>query len=100
MNMVSISKCNMSTCAYNMSGTCHTPGITVGPHAECNTYVHASSRGGFPEVQGGVGACMASSCTFNDKLECKAQKIDVAVDEKHADCKTFLERRIIYRANH
>ena len=47
MNMVSISKCNMSTCAYNMDGACHTLAITVGPHAECNTYVHASSRGGF-----------------------------------------------------
>ena len=39
MNMVSISKCSMSTCAYNMDGACHTLAITVGPHAECNTYM-------------------------------------------------------------
>ncbi len=89
MKMTGISKCSMSTCAYNKEASCHTLGITVGPHAECNTYVHASSRGGFPEVTGGVGACLASSCKFNDKLECQAAKVDVATDEKHADCKTF-----------
>jgi len=89
MNMVSISKCNMSTCAYNVDGACHTLAITVGPHAECNIYVHASSGGGFPEVKGGIGACTASGCKFNDKLECQASKVDVAVDAKHADCKTF-----------
>ena len=89
MNMVSISKCNMSTCAYNMDGACHTLAITVGPHAECNTYVHASSRGGFPKVKGGIGACTASNCKFNNKLECQAPQVDVAVDEKHADCQTF-----------
>ena len=89
MNMVSISKGNMPTCAYNMDGACHTLAITVGPHAECNTYVHASSRGGFPEVTGGIGACTASSCKFNKLLECQASKVDVAVDAKHADCQTF-----------
>ena len=89
MNMVSISKCSMSTCAYNMEGACHTLGINVGPHAECNTYVHASARGGFAEVKAGVGACTASNCKFNNKLECKAPKVEVAVDDKHADCQTF-----------
>ena len=49
MNMTAISKCNMHTCAYNEDGSCHTLGITVGPHAECNTYVHASSHGGFAD---------------------------------------------------
>jgi Domain of Unknown Function (DUF1540) len=89
MKMTSISKCNMGTCAYNKENSCHTPGITVGPHGECSTYVHASSRGGFPKVSAGVGACTASSCKFNNQLECKAPKIDVAVDDKHADCQTF-----------
>jgi hypothetical protein len=89
MKMTSISKCNQSTCAYNKDESCHTLGITIGPHAECNTYVHASSRGGFPDVKGGIGACQTSSCKFNSKLECQAAKVDVAVDEKHADCKTF-----------
>jgi len=74
-------------------------GITIGPHGECNTYVHASTRSGstrsgFPKVKGGVGACIASSCKFNNQLECKASKIDVAIDDKHADCQTFeMERK-------
>ena len=89
MNRTGVSKCTMSTCAYNKGDGCHTPGVTIGPHAECNTYVHASRRGGFPEVKAGVGACTASSCKFNSKLECKAPKVDIAVDDKHADCQTF-----------
>ena len=89
MKMTAISKCNMGTCAYNKENSCHTPGITVGPHGECSTYVHASSRGGFTKVNGGVGACTASGCKFNNQLECQAPKIDVAIDDKHADCQTF-----------
>jgi hypothetical protein len=79
----------MSTCAYNNAGTCHTLGINIGPHAECNTYVHASSRGGFTEIKAGVGACTAAHCKFNNKLECQAPHVEVAVDEKHADCQTY-----------
>jgi hypothetical protein len=89
MDMSMITKCTMSNCAYNAGGMCHTLGITVGPHAECNTFVHASARGGFREVQGGIGACLASDCKFNDKLECRATNVDVASHEKHADCETF-----------
>jgi len=47
---------------------------------------------GFPEVKGGIGACTASGCKSNNKLECRAPKVDVAVDAKHADCKTFLAK--------
>jgi hypothetical protein len=92
MNMTGISKCNMTTCAYNKESSCRTPGITVGPHAECNTYVHASSHGGFDDVKAGVGACTAAGCKFNKKLECQAPKVDIAVDEKHADCTTFAQK--------
>lgn len=93
MNMTVISKCDMSNCAYNKDGGCHTLGITVGPHAECNTFVHASSRGGFPEVKGGIGACLASSCKFNNKLECQAVDVNVSTDSKHADCTTFQQKK-------
>jgi hypothetical protein len=82
----------MSTCAYNKDNSCRTPGVTIGPHAECNTYVHASSRGGFPGVKAGVGACTASSCKYNDSLECKAEKVAVSMDEKHADCQTYMKK--------
>ncbi len=89
MDMTEILACNMSTCAYNMNDTCHTLGINVGPHAECNTYTHESSRGGFQEVNGGIGACLASNCKFNNQLECRASNINVASHDRHVDCETF-----------
>ncbi len=92
MDMTQISKCVMESCAYNTDGLCHTLAITVGPHAECNTYVHASSKGGFEEANGGIGACLASECKFNDRLECGAPNIDVSSHDKHADCETFEKR--------
>jgi hypothetical protein len=47
MGMAQVGKCEMGSYAYNMDGLCHTLAITVRPHAECNTYVHGSSKGGF-----------------------------------------------------
>jgi hypothetical protein len=79
----------MSNCAYNKNIACHTLGITVGPHAECNTFVHASARAGFKEVKGGVGACQTAECAFNNSLECAAPDVNVSGHEKHADCTTF-----------
>jgi len=93
MNMVQIRACSMSSCAYNKEDQCHTMAITVGPHAECNTFIHASPRAGFPEVKGGIGACQASSCKWNQKLECQAPGINVASDERHADCQTYDEKK-------
>ncbi|MBI2328952.1 MAG: DUF1540 domain-containing protein [Chloroflexi bacterium] len=92
MDMTRILKCNMSTCAYNMNNICHTPGINVGSHAECNTYTHGSSKGGFPEAKGGIGACLASECKFNEQLECRISSINVASHDRHADCETFQTR--------
>lgn len=89
MEMSSISKCNMSVCVYNQKGLCHTPGITVGPHAECNTYSYGSSKGGFTDMKGAIGACAASECKYNEMLECRAPNIDVSSHSTHADCKTF-----------
>ena len=92
MDMTQITKCNMETCAYNQDAACHTLGINVGPHAECNTYTHGSSKGGKQEVNGAIGACLASDCMFNDMLECNAPSIDVSSHERHADCGTFMPR--------
>ena len=89
MEMSTIRKCSMSSCAFNMSDACHTLGITVGPHAECNTYVHGSIEGGSLDIEAGVGACLTSDCKFNDKLECHAPGIDVGGHAVHADCETF-----------
>lgn len=93
MEMSQITTCNMSSCVYNKEKRCHTPGITVGPHAECNTFNHASAGGGFNEVNGGVGACLAAGCKFNDRLECKAPNIDVTNHDRHPDCMTFQARK-------
>ncbi len=92
MDMTQILKCDMATCVYNMSEVCHTPGINVGSHAECNTYTHGGSDGGFQEVKGAIGACLASDCTFNNLLECRAPDINVAIHNRHADCETFQAR--------
>ncbi len=92
MDMTQILACNMSACAYNMNDICHTPGINVGPHAECNTYTHGSSKGGFRDIKGAIGACLASNCTFNTLLECCAPDINVAGHDRHADCETFQAR--------
>ena len=89
MDMSSIGKCGMSNCTYNAAGDCRTPGITVGPHAECHTFVPASARAGFKDVKGGIGACQAAYCKYNDMLECKASSVHVASHDLHADCATF-----------
>ena len=89
MDMTGIAQCNMDSCAYNSKMQCHTKAITVGPHAECNTYVHASARGGFDELRGGIGSCLASDCSFNSSLECCAPSVEVSGHDKHADCTTF-----------
>ncbi len=89
MDMASIVSCSVTTCAYNRQNSCHTPGITVGDHAECNTYNHGSRQGGYLETRGAVGACLASDCRFNEQLECRAPGINVSGHTEHADCITF-----------
>ena len=80
----------MAVCAYNDQGICHTAAINVGPHAECHTFLHGSAKGGFKELSSGVGACIASSCKHNDKLECRAPAIDVSCfNNFSADCRTY-----------
>lgn len=92
MNMTPVASCNVSQCTYNKQNLCHTPGINVGHHAECDTYFWRPEKGGMAERKGEVGACQASECTHNEQLECKAQNIDVAGHEGHADCRTFKKK--------
>ena len=93
MEMSNIVKCSMSTCVYNQENRCTTMGITVGLHGECNTFNHGSAKGGFDDVNGGVGACLTANCMFNEKLECKAPKISVMVHDRHPDCATFMQKK-------
>ena len=93
MDMNMIMTCSTSACAYNDSGKCHTPAINVGPHAECNAFVHASPKAGFKDVKAGIGACQAAGCSFNDKLECMAIGVNIAGHDRHADCATFMQKK-------
>jgi hypothetical protein len=93
MDMSEIAKCDMVNCTYNSNRVCHTLGINVGPHAECNTYVtNGSSKSGFKEAKGTIGACLTADCKFNDRLECSAPNINVGGHAIHADCETFQSR--------
>lgn len=87
--MTQVGACSMSNCCYNMGNSCHTLGIMVGSHAECNSFIHGSRECGFNEAQGGVGTCMTSDCKFNERLMCTAPDIAVTSHNEHADCKTF-----------
>lgn len=89
MEMTPIAACNVSQCVYNQQNLCHTPGINVGHHAECNTYFWGNPKGGLVEIKGGIGACQASECRFNQQLECRASNINVSTHNGHADCHTF-----------
>ena len=98
MKMSPIQSCAMSNCAYNRNNECTTMAINVGAHAECNTYIHGSARGGFPDARGGIGACLAAECRYNKQLECAAPCIAVADHYRHADCCTFEEDNLIVRS--
>ena len=59
--MVRITSCNVTECAYNKHNACHTLAITVGgpsdPCPSCDTYLSTSQKGGIMDVQGGVRVC-------------------------------------------
>jgi len=90
--MSPVQSCAMSICAYNRNDMCTTLAINVGAHSECNTYIHGSARGGFPDTAGGIGACLSAECKYNDRLECRAPSVNVAGHYRHADCCTFEEK--------
>ncbi len=92
MEMVKIAMCNVSSCSYNKDGHCHTFGINVGPHSECNTFIVANARGGLLSSSGGVGACIATDCEFNQKMSCAAANIRAEMHNMHADCATYRKK--------
>ncbi|WP_239077545.1 DUF1540 domain-containing protein [Geobacter sp. SVR] len=90
--MPTISACEVTDCAYNANRQCHTMAVTVGgPEtcARCDTYLHASPKGGVSDMTGGVGACKVKDCSFNSSFECSAPSIKVSQHQGHADCTTF-----------
>jgi hypothetical protein len=90
--MAKIASCEVLECSYNRGdGGCHTMAITVGDTScpMCDTYTRKTERAGDLGVYGGVGACRADDCRYNESLECKADFISVGKHSGHADCKTY-----------
>ena len=98
MEMPKVMECNAADCAYNNSHQCHALAINVsaGPHARCDTYWAASGKGGDLQILGQVGACQASECRYNYRLECTASGgIKLGGGNGHGpeiDCLTFHAR--------
>lgn len=95
MEMSNVAQCKVTDCAYNDDRQCHAYAITVGgdaDHPQCDTFVHASGKGGDPSVTAGVGACKVVGCRYNDSLECSADNIDVLYEGSEPDCGTFQRR--------
>ena len=88
MDISMIFSCNSKICAYNTDGNCHTVGITIGPHAECRTFVCRNTKAGFSTTMGVIAACQAADCSFNQDLECHASLVNVD-GNKPAGCSTF-----------
>ncbi len=94
MTMSRITDCEVIECSYNKDRKCHTPAITVGDTScpMCDTFTRQDQKGGDPQILGGVGACRADDCKFNESLECRANGISVGMHSNHADCKTYSTR--------
>ncbi len=89
--MSKVIDCEATNCVYNKDRKCHTLAITVGDEKEaaCDTFFQARNKGGFVNINGGVGACKVSDCEYNDSFECTASGIHVITHSNHADCGTF-----------
>ncbi len=92
-NMVDVSQCSCTDCAYNEEMSCHTIAITVGDgdRPMCDTFFKADQHGGVKGTAG-VGACKVSACRFNENLECGAASIQVGMMDNDSSCLTFAAR--------
>lgn len=91
MEMPVVNECQVDSCAYNTSATCHAMAITVGntTHPVCDTFLRSSPKGGDPAATAHVGACKMSDCRHNVQFECQAPGIAVGVVSNQADCLTY-----------
>jgi len=92
--MSKIIDCEATQCTYNKEGKCHTLAITVGDDEPCcdTFYNQSNKKGGYVDLNGGVGACKVSDCEYNDAFECTASGIHVVMNVDHPDCGTFEPR--------
>ena len=92
MEMPPVVSCEVTDCCYNVDRQCHALAIQVGNNPArpiCDTYSELSGQCGDQSAIAGVGACKASSCEYNENLECIAQSITVGYQGDEPDCLTF-----------
>lgn len=89
MQLPIISTCSVEGCSYNHDHDCHAGAITVTGGTSCGTYLAGSVHDAGIADRGQVGACHRSDCRHNDKLECRAEGVDIGAGQDPADCLTF-----------
>ena len=91
MEMAKVIKCEVSDCVYNRDQSCHTMAITIGDgeNPRCDTFCHATRKGGDASAMSGVGACKVINCRYNTDFECGTSAINVGYKEHIPDCLTF-----------
>lgn len=94
MEMPKVEQCNVNECSYNDENRCHALAVTIGDgvHPHCDTYVHASHRGGDRNCDAGVGACKVEGCSNNKHLECHAKSVQIGWQGDEIDCLTYKRR--------
>ena len=94
MFMPKISKCDVTSCAYNTNNVCHAMTIAIGDsgHPRCDTFYGKKTEAVDLSIHGGVGACKTSACRYNKGLECTAQEIVVGTGPDGTDCLTYQSR--------
>lgn len=89
--MPSVSRCEVTLCAYNTEQGCRAQAITIGEGAfpSCDTFLGGVDGGLSSERTAGVGACKVSGCKFNEGLGCQAAAIAVTAAGAPPACTTF-----------
>ena len=89
MQLPIISTCNVQGCSYNHDHDCHAGAITVTDGTSCGTFFSNGVHDAGVAPRGQVGACHRSDCVHNEKLECRAESVDIGVGDDPADCLTI-----------
>jgi hypothetical protein len=95
VEMPLISECDATHCVYNLNSACHAKAITVGDGVMpgCDTFMKGSGHVKNSSINGGVGACKVSVCSFNTDFECFAEGISIAQQGDMIHCMTYLPHR-------
>ena len=85
--------CDATTCLYNRDNRCHTFAINVGDELPiCDTFTSTSARGGWDDVEGGIGSCKVQKCSHNKSFECTCDGVHMHVVGNHVDCTSYRKK--------